>query len=94
MAVAVTDVTPGGLSAVYTFFDPDLSHRHRGPSPSSARSRRPGVWGLPYLYLGYWIEACGKMSYKSRFRPLEAWNGREWERFGPGQPIRLRPLRP
>ena len=33
------------------------------------------------------------MSYKSQFRPLEAWNGREWERFGRGQPVRLQPPR-
>ena len=94
MAVAVTDVTPGGLSAVYTFFDPDLSHRAPGSFAIICQIEAAKGLGLPYLYLGYWIEACGKMSYKSRFRPLEAWNGREWERFGPGQPIRLQPPRP
>ena len=94
MAVAVTDVTPGGLSAVYTFFDPDLSHRAPGSFAILCQIEAAKGLGLPYLYLGYWIEACSKMSYKSRFRPLEAWNGREWERFGRGQPVRLQPHRP
>jgi leucyl-tRNA---protein transferase len=87
MAVAVTDVTPGGLSAVYTFFDPDLAHRGPGTFAILGQIETARALGLPYLYLGYWIEACGKMNYKSRFRPLEAWNGRTWDRFGPGQPI-------
>jgi leucyl-tRNA---protein transferase len=91
MAVAVTDVTPEGLSAVYTFFDPDLSGQAPGTFAILCQIKAAKRLGLPYLYLGYWIEACGKMSYKSRFRPLEAWNGREWERFGPGQPIHLSP---
>jgi len=94
MAVAVTDLTPGGLSAVYTFFDPELSERAPGTFAILCQIQAAKALRLPYLYLGYWIEACGKMSYKSRFRPLEAWNGREWERFGPGEPIRLRPPRP
>lgn len=87
MAVAVTDLTPGGLSAVYTFFDPDLSHRAPGTYAILCQIEAAKGLGLPYLYLGYWIQDCGKMSYKARFRPLEAWNGRDWERFGPGQPI-------
>ncbi len=91
MAVAVTDLTPGGLSAVYTFFDPDLSRRAPGTFAILCQIEAARGLGLPYLYLGYWIEACGKMNYKARFRTLEAWNGRTWERFGPGQPIRLVP---
>jgi arginine-tRNA-protein transferase len=94
MAVAVTDVTPSGLSAVYTFFDPELAHRAPGTFAILCQIEAAKALGLPYLYLGYWIEACGKMSYKSRFRPLEAWSGRAWERFGPGQPIRLPSLEP
>jgi leucyl-tRNA---protein transferase len=94
MAVAVTDVTPDSLSAVYTFFDPDLSHRAPGTFAILGQIQVAKGLGLPYLYLGYWIEDCGKMSYKSRFRPLEVWNGRTWEGFGPGQPIRLRPPTP
>jgi arginine-tRNA-protein transferase len=35
--------------------------------------------GLPYLYLGYWIEASRKMAYKGDFRPLEAWRGDHWK---------------
>ena len=34
--------------------------------------------GRSHLYLGYWIEGHGKMDYKRRFQPLEAFDGRGW----------------
>jgi len=89
VAVAVTDLLPRGLSAMYTYYEPALPKRSLGVYSvlwqiEYARSR-----GLPWLYLGYWIAGCRKMSYKDRFRPVEAWTGVDWQRFGPGAPIRI-----
>ncbi len=89
LGVAVTDLVPDGLSAVYTFFDP--AHDGRAPgtfgilSQIECARRR----GLDYLYLGYWIEETRKMRYKDRFRPIEAWDGHRWRRFDKGEPIRF-----
>ncbi|WP_372017583.1 arginyltransferase [Pseudoxanthomonas sp. 10H] len=81
LAVAVTDRVGRGLSAVYTFYDPDLAAR----SPGTLAILRQVEWaqreGLEHLYLGYWIEGHGKMDYKRRFRPLEAFDGRRWRPF-------------
>jgi arginine-tRNA-protein transferase len=73
LGVGYVDVLPGasagGLSAIYFFYDP------------RQRQRSPGTWnvlclideaarrGLPYVYLGYYVEGCGSMSYKMRFVP-------------------------
>ncbi len=43
--------------------------------------RRARRLGLPYLYLGYWVEGSRKMDYKSRFRPQERLMGQGWVRI-------------
>ncbi len=86
LAVAVTDVTPVGLSAVYTFYDPDLPRRGLGTFAILAQLAWCRRLGLPHLYLGYWIEGHPKMDYKRRFRPLEIYRGGCWQRCtSPGQ---------
>lgn len=89
MSVAVTDVYSDGLSALYTFFDPDLSARAPGTYSVLTQAREAARLGLRYLYLGYWIAESPKMAYKERFRPIEAWDGQQWRRFERGEPIRL-----
>lgn len=89
VAVAVTDLLPVGVSAMYTFYEPTLAERSLGVFSvlwqiEYARSR-----GLPWVYLGYWVADCRKMSYKDRYRPVEAWTGSNWERFEAGEPIRI-----
>lgn len=81
MAVAVTDLVEDGLSAVYTFFDPLLTDRAPGTRAILHQIDWCATLGLDYLYLGYWIEGCRKMSYKDRFRPIEALMAGRWQRF-------------
>lgn len=71
MAVAVMDELERGMSAVYTFFDPDESKRSLGKFVILWQIRAAMARNMPYLYLGYWIKDCAKMQYKSSFRPIE-----------------------
>ncbi|AFU97834.1 arginyltransferase [Simiduia agarivorans] len=71
VGVAVCDLLDEGLSAVYTFFDPELDQRSLGTWFILQQLRWVGHLGLPYLYLGYWINACDKMSYKAKFQPQQ-----------------------
>lgn len=77
-AVAVTDVLPHSLSAVYTFFDPAFDYKSLGVFSILWQIEEAKRRGLKHLYLGYWIKECRKMSYKNQYQPLEVWNGREW----------------
>jgi len=71
LAVALTDVLSDGLSMVYSFFEPSEESRSLGTFmilDHIARARRQG---LPYVYLGYWIDGSKKMDYKGRFLPQQ-----------------------
>lgn len=71
IGVGYVDDLPGGLSAIYFFYDPE------------ERQRSPGTWnvlsilahaaerGIPHVYLGYYVSGCSSMEYKAKFLPNE-----------------------
>lgn len=71
IAVALTDILGDGLSMVYSFFEPSEENRSLGTFMILDHIARARRMGLPYVYLGYWIDGSRKMSYKSRFLPQE-----------------------
>jgi arginine-tRNA-protein transferase len=77
-AVAVSDILPNGTSSIYTFFDPQLSADGLGVFALLWQIEYTRQLGKRWVYPGFWIESCEKMSYKTRFRPYEAWNGQSW----------------
>ena len=81
LAVAITDVVDDALSAVYTFYDPDEAARGLGTLAILQQIDWARRDGRAHLYLGYWIAGHGKMDYKRRFRPLEGFTGRGWQRL-------------
>lgn len=78
VALAVTDFCAAGLSAVYTFFDPDENARGLGTLAILRQIQLAREQGLSHLYLGFWIEGHPKMDYKARYRPLEILRDGAW----------------
>lgn len=79
IGVALIDILGDGISMIYSFFDPSVSHRSLGTFmilDTIARARR---MGLPYVYLGYWVKGSKKMDYKSRFMPQERLSIDGWQ---------------
>lgn len=78
MAACLADWLDDGLSAVYSFFRPDMPARSFGTYCVLWLAEECRRRGLPYLYLGYWIANSPKMAYKGRFRALEAFGPTGW----------------
>ncbi|MEQ8825502.1 MAG: arginyltransferase [Filomicrobium sp.] len=78
MAVALCDELSDGLSMVYSFFDPTEDARSLGSYMIYEAIERTRQMGLPYLYLGYWVEGSRKMAYKTRFQPQEHLTPEGW----------------
>jgi arginine-tRNA-protein transferase len=81
--VSIIDILNDGLSSVYTFFDPDVRRASFGTYNILWQIEQCRALGLPYLYLGYWIEQSPKMAYKANFRPVEMLQGGRWTRLTP-----------
>jgi arginyl-tRNA--protein-N-Asp/Glu arginylyltransferase len=78
LAVMLMDRMEDSLSAVYSFFDGGQTRRSLGTYMILWMVQRARACGLPYVYLGYWIDGSNKMAYKARFHPLEALGADGW----------------
>lgn len=80
IAVGLTDRMTDGLSMVYSYYDPVHAKSSLGTYLILDHIDRARRLGLPYVYLGYWVQGSTKMDYKARFLPQERLMGRGWER--------------
>ena len=81
VAVTLTDLLSDGLSMVYSFFDPRIERRSLGIFAILDHVRQAAIVGLPFVYLGYWVQGSPKMDYKANFRPMEVLRPLGWTRL-------------
>ncbi|MBT0586574.1 arginyltransferase [Alteromonas oceanisediminis] len=78
VAVCVMDAFPSALSALYTFFDPAYEKQSIGSYMILEQIALAQRTARQYVYLGYQIDACAKMSYKQNYYPHERFYQNKW----------------
>jgi arginine-tRNA-protein transferase len=71
IGVGYVDRLPQALSAIYFYYDPDERQRSLGTYNVLSIIERARTLGVPYAYLGYYVEGCGSLAYKAAFQPNE-----------------------
>ena len=90
IGACLTDRQGDGLSMIYSFYDPEHEARTGlGNYIILDHIRRASDAGLPYVYLGYWVDGAHRMQYKVRYRPLERLGPDGWRRFSDEQQAAL-----
>ena len=78
VGVCLLDTMKIGLSAVYSFFEPDLSNRSLGSYIILGLIERARILKLNHVYLGFWVPGAQTMAYKTNFRPIEIKTSAGW----------------
>lgn len=86
---SLTDILGDGLSMVYSFFDPVDDDRSPGVYFVLWHIMRARELGLPYVYLGYWIQDSRKMAYKVFYHPIEVLRPAGWQDLPRQKPFNL-----
>jgi len=77
--VSMIDILEQGISSVYTFYDTSETSASYGSYSILWQVDQSRILGLPYLYLGYYIQQSEKMSYKIKYQPMEGLIDEHWQ---------------
>jgi arginine-tRNA-protein transferase len=75
IGVDLIDILEDGISSIYFFYDPDYQHLSLGIYSLLVQIDLAAQLGLPWIYLGYWVDGCPSFAYKLQFRPYQLLDG-------------------
>ena len=78
IACMLIDSQRDGLSAVYSFFNPNQEKQSIGTFLILDSIMLSKEFSKKWLYLGYFVKNSSKMAYKARFRPYQLYINGKW----------------
>jgi arginyl-tRNA--protein-N-Asp/Glu arginylyltransferase len=78
IGVSILDRSAQSLSSVYHFFAPEARERSVGVFSVLFEIELCKEWGIPYYYLGFWVDPCKAMTYKATYQPFELLTDGVW----------------
>ena len=69
IGIDLIDVLPEGISSIYFYYDPDFSSRSLGTYSMLQQIQMAKDADLKWIYMGYYVQGCQSLEYKSRYKP-------------------------
>lgn len=79
IGVDLIDILPSGISSIYFYYDPEYADRSLGKYSLLHQIALAQERGLPWIYLGYYVQGCQSLEYKRSYAPLRQLQGRPGE---------------
>ena len=79
IGVDLIDILEDGISSIYFYYDPDYSGYSLGKLSLYNQIRYAKRSNKKWIYLGYYVEDCPSLSYKSEYKPYITLEGRPSE---------------
>lgn len=83
IGVDLIDILPSGISSIYFYYDPDYETYSLGKYSLYRQIMYAQSQSLPWIYLGYYVEGCQSLAYKSSYTPYVTLQERPCEKTTP-----------
>ena len=79
VACVISDFLDDSISMVYSFYSKEILKNSLGKYMILDHFELAKNLNKNYVYLGYWVEGCNKMDYKSKFNSSEVLINNKWQ---------------
>jgi arginine-tRNA-protein transferase len=83
VGVDLIDILPNGISSIYFYYDPDFDKLSLGTYSMLRQIEIAKKLGLDWIYVGYYVQGCQSLEYKSRYTPYHVLQGRPLDTHEP-----------
>ena len=76
VGIDLVDILEKGISSIYFYYDPDYEKHSLGTYSMLQQIQLAKKNKLAWIYMGYYVQGCQSLEYKSRYTPYHVLKGR------------------